>query len=143
MEANINQERQLHGVLRGAASGKLATFATFQDKSFAERLENANGLADIRGRVIYGYGREINHELPSGINDTLSELGIDMSYSTDPADIAAPAGEVTPAILKNPVYGSLPVWQVKLAPEDADYLLGMLPDHLLKDKARPFGEQPS
>lgn len=127
MDTN-EREPNLGTMLRDAARGRCALFAVFNSGQNAFNLASATEPADARARAIY-----YRHRL-LGENAAESEvpIGTALHFSDDVQDIEKDPGDVDHWLGDGDEFRVMKYYLVKLSVEDADFLLGALPDNLIR-----------
>lgn len=126
MELKGNQP--LLALLRASQAGEIALFAVFfgEEEADIESLNSDPATDDARGRKIYDVFRRLN---PPGDDDL--ELCTDLHFNADEADLELAPGTIIDREVNHAVFGRTVTRLVKLTSEDADFLIGVLPDELL------------
>lgn len=130
MESVHNQK--LSTLLRASLAGEIALFATFlsDEEEDVEEMSSEASTLDARGRKIYEVFKIMNPP-----DDADLELCTDLHFNSDDADLSLSPGAVIDREVDHAVFGKTTMRLVKLTSEDADFLLGVLPDELLEQIA--------
>lgn len=128
----LSGNKKLSTLLRASLAGEIALFAAYlaDEKDDIADLSQDGVGADARGRRIYDVFKAMNPP-----EDPDFELCTDLHFNAKDADLALTPGTVITREVQHEVFGRTIMKLVKLTPEDADFLLGALPDELLEQVA--------
>jgi len=119
---------ELGRLLRSAVMGRTAMFAMEYSEGEADILASCDLTSDSRARLIYRLFKEYNEDQEE---DDAEILDTDLDFSALPEDKAVPIGSIKTDLIPDDKLGTMTIWYVRLSAEDADFLLGVLPDSVI------------